>query len=341
MRSYKCLNINQVSEGNYSLVPIRDEDKYSILEWRNAQIDILRQKELLTKEQQEHYFKTVVDKLFEEEKPKQLLWSFLSDGQLIGYGGLVHIDWGNKTAEISFLTETSRNQSQQQFISDWIIYLSLIKRVAKNLSFSSIYTYAYDIRPNLYIALEKSGFKETNRMKDFIEINGEIKDVVIHTFDLQQLHWKFAKETDVDLYYKWASDVLVRQNSFNTSDIDYLQHVNWFKSKLNSPECFFYLFYNKENIPIGQVRIDQSNNEIVIGISIDESYRGKGFGVEMLNEACDDYLNKFPEREIIAYIKENNTASLNQFTKAGFVKTENVIISGNNSFKFKKNKINE
>ena len=336
MNFYKLLSKQVYTQDKYRIVPIRYEDRYDILNWRNSQIDILRQQKQISREEQDNYFKTVIDALFDQEKPNQILWSFLYDGKLIGYGGLVHIDWQNKTAEISFLTETCRNQSQQQFISDWIIYLSLIKRVAKNLSFSSIFTYAYDIRPNLYIALEKSGFKETKRMKDFIEINGEMKDVVIHTFDLQQLHWKFAKETDVDLYYKWASDVLVRQNSFNTSEIDYLKHVNWFKSKLNSPECFFYLFYNKENIPIGQVRINQSNNEIVIGISIDESYRGIGFGAEMLNEACDDYLNKFPEREIIAYIKENNTASLNQFTKAGFVKIENVIVSGNNSFKFKK-----
>ena len=336
MNFYKLLSKQVYTQDKYRIVPIRYEDRYDILNWRNSQIDILRQQKQISREEQDNYFKTVIDALFDQEKPNQILWSFLYDGKLIGYGGLVHIDWQNKTAEISFLTETCRNQSQQQFISDWIIYLSLIKRVAKNLSFSSIFTYAYDIRPNLYIALEKSGFKETKRMKDFIEINGEMKDVVIHTFDLQQLHWKFAKETDVDLYYKWASDVLVRQNSFNTSEIDYLKHVNWFKSKLNSPECFFYLFYNKENIPIGQVRINQSNNKIVIGISIDESYRGIGFGAEMLNEACDDYLNKFPEREIIAYIKENNTASLNQFTKAGFVKIENVIVSGNNSFKFKK-----
>ena len=81
---------------------------------------------------------------------------------------------------------------------------------------------------------------------------------------------------------------------------------------------------------------DKSNNEIIIGISVDESFRGKGLGVFMLNQACDDYLLKFPEGEIIAYIKEENTASINQFSKAGFIKTGNVIISGCKSYRFKK-----
>lgn len=337
MRTYKCLHIDQLSEGNFTLVPIRDADRYAILNWRNAQIDILRQQAPLTKEQQDTYFNTTVVQLFEQEKPEQLLWSFLENGKLIGYGGLVHIDWINKTAEISFLTETSRNQSKEQFISDWVNYLSILKKIAKeHLHFNSIFTYAYDIRPNLYIALEKSGFKETKRIKNFIEIDKEMKDVVIHTSYFSNLKMRFAKTSDVDLYYNWANDKLVRQSSYNSSEIDYEQHVTWFTNKLRSSDCFFYLFSDEENIPAGQVRIDRSNDEIVIGISIDERYRGQGLGVQMLNLACSDYLSKYPEREIIAYIKEDNTASFKQFTKAGFSQAEKVVINGSNSYRLKR-----
>ena len=335
MRQYKCLHINQFSEGNYSLVPIRDEDKYDILNWRNEQIDILRQQSPLTKEHQENYFKTTIAQLFEQAQPNQLLWSFLENGKLIGYGGLVHIDWQNKSAEISFLTETSRNNSKEQFISDWTNYLFLIKQLAKALRFNSIFTYAYDIRPNLYIALENSGFRETKRLKDFIEINNELKDVVIHTLYFN-LNFRFAEPKDADLYFKWANDKLVRQNSFNTSEINYQQHIDWFSHKLNSKDCFFYLFLNEENVPVGQVRIDKSSEEIIIGISIDENYRGKGLGSQMLNQACDNYLLKFPNAEIIAYIKEENIASINQFNKAGFIKTGDVMVSEYKSYRFKK-----
>lgn len=335
MRYYKCLHINQFSAGNYSLVPIRDEDKYEILNWRNEQIDILRQQILLTKGHQDKYFKTTIAQLFEQEQPTQLLWSFLENGKLIGYGGLVHIDWQNKTAEISFLTETIRNQTKEQFISDWSNYLCLIKQVAKALHFNSIFTYAYDIRPNLYIALENSGFKETYRIPNFIEINHELKDVVIHTYYFN-VHFRFAELSDADLYYRWANDAIVRQNSFNSSKISYQQHIDWFSHKLKCSDCFFYLFLNEENIPVGQVRIDKSNNEVVIGISIDEAYRGKGLGVQLLNQASTDYLHKFPKAEIIAYIKEENIASIHQFSKAGFIKTGNVMVSECKSYRFKK-----
>lgn len=75
-RTYKNINSDTFINGIYSLVPIRDDDKYDIMNWRNNQLDILRQETFLSIEQQEHYFKTVVDKLFDEEEPKQLLFSF-------------------------------------------------------------------------------------------------------------------------------------------------------------------------------------------------------------------------------------------------------------------------
>lgn len=338
MRSYKCLHTDQFSEGNFSLVPIRDEDRYDILTWRNAQIRILRQQSPLTKEQQDTYFKTTVAQLFEETQPRQLLFSFLENGKLIGYGGLVHIDWNKKTAEISFLTETSRNNSKEVFIGDWVNYLSLIKKVAKELNFNSIFTFAYDVRPNLYIALGKAGFIETDRTKNAIEIEGELKDVVIHTFYLNQLKMRMATTTDVELYFNWASDKNVRANSFDSSEINYEQHVKWFTNKLNSKDCFFYLFLNQQNIPVGQVRVDKTNDEVIIGISIDEKQRGKGFGVQMLNQATEDYFNQFPDAKIMAYVKEENIASMKLFSSANFIKIEEVKVGEHKSHKFQKTK---
>mgnify|MGYP001548003329 CR=1 FL=1 len=105
-----------------------------------------------------------------------------------------------------------------------------------------------------------------------------------------KIKFRKAKLEDAQLYFNWANDKIVRQNSFNTSEIGYELHVKWFTAKLNSPDCFFYLFTDENDEPIGQVRIDKTNEEIVIGISIDEKQRGKGFGVSMLNQATEDYL---------------------------------------------------
>jgi RimJ/RimL family protein N-acetyltransferase len=180
MRRYKCFNENVFSEGVYSLLPIRDEDKYDILNWRNSQIDILRQQSPLTKDQQDNYFKTVISQLFEQEQPSQLLWSFLLEGKLIGYGGLVHIDWEAKHGEISFLLCNDRNNDIDKFKKDWQIFLKLIIKVAFNeLKFHKIHTYAYDIRDYYFEVMYDEGFEKEGQLKDHILINGKLTDILI------------------------------------------------------------------------------------------------------------------------------------------------------------------
>ena len=137
---------------------------------------------------------------------------------------------------------------------------------------------------------------------------------------------------DLDLYFNWSNDKTVRENSYQQEQVLYKDHVNWFTKKLNSPNCFFFLFLNEQFKPVGQVRIDKPKEEIIIGISIDEKYRGLGLGSEMLKQACDNYLIKFPTSEIIAYIKEENTASLQIFKKAGFANEKLESIEGGKSY---------
>jgi RimJ/RimL family protein N-acetyltransferase len=96
---------------------------------------------------------------------------------------------------------------------------------------------------------------------------------------------------------------------------------------------------NAEHKAVGQVRIDKNEKEIVIGISIDEKFRGKSLGSEMLLQSTDDYLKKHSNSTITAYIKTENKASLAIFKKAGFSNEELTTEQANQSYKLYK-KIN-
>lgn len=50
MGTYRVLNQQIVTDGEYSLVPIRYEDRWRIMQWRNEQIYHLRQAKPLTEE---------------------------------------------------------------------------------------------------------------------------------------------------------------------------------------------------------------------------------------------------------------------------------------------------
>lgn len=178
MRKYKCLSKQSYSLNEYQIVPIRDEDKYDIMQWRNDQIYHLRQSQPLTKESQDEYFRNVVQKLFEKEYPDQLLFSYLENGICIGYGGLVHINWIDKNAEISFLIN---NEYELNLSFHWSIFLKLIVEVSfKDLCVHKIYTYAYDLRPKLYEVLEGSGFIREATLKEHCFFENKYIDVVIH-----------------------------------------------------------------------------------------------------------------------------------------------------------------
>lgn len=334
LRNYKCLSKEEFVFEHYKLIPIRFEDRHLIREWRNQQIAILRQKEPLTAEKQDLYFEQVVAKLFDQEKPEQLLFSFLENELLIGYGGLVHIDWESRNAEVSFLSNTERANDPELFESDWTVYLKILRRVAsQELDFIKIYTYAYDRRPLLYQALEKSSFVQEAKLKNHVVIDGECVDVLIHSCFLNSITFRMATQEDALLYFNWANDTEVRKNSFQTKTISHEDHVKWFNEKLHSEKCFFYLFSSMDGIPVGQVRIEANPDETVIGISMDSAFRGQGLSSKMLTKATNDYLSRRPDERITAYIKIENLSSYKAFMAAGFKEVQPVSTEGSKSFK--------
>ena len=318
MRNYKILKNTIFKNDVFKLIPIRDSDKYEILEIRNQQIYHLRQSESLTKEKQDNYFSNTVDHLFEQEKPSQLLFSFLLNDEFVGYGGLVHINWIDKNAEISFVMKTELET--ENFQKYWSNYLQLIQQVAfDDLNFHKIFTYAFDLRPHLYEALEFSGFKEEARLNEHCFFENKYLDVVYHCKINRNITSRKAIESDLMLYFEWTNDETVRENSYKSEPISLENHSSWFKNKINDEECLMLVFENHINQPIGQVRIQkQDNKSALIGISNDVNHRGKGYASKMIAIASEYFLNEYPDFHINAYIKLENTASEKAFQKAGF-----------------------
>ena len=148
--------------------------------WRNEQIYHLRQKSPLTRESQDKYFKVVISELFKKEKPNQILFSFLKKKKCIGYGGLVHINWTDMNAEISFIMDTKLELLE--FSELWKIFLGLIEKPAFDiLNLHKIYTYAFDLRPKLYPVLTVSGYNLEACFKEHSFFEGKFVDVLVHS----------------------------------------------------------------------------------------------------------------------------------------------------------------
>jgi RimJ/RimL family protein N-acetyltransferase len=172
-----------VESKDYSLRPVTWEDRNPIRQWRNSQLEVLRQVEPLSQSEQDDYFTEVVQPQFAQEFPAQLMFTFLKGTELIGYGALVHIHWEDHRAEVSFLTPPER-QDPTTFESDWHNYLSLIRLTAKNIGLHKLTTETYSLRHTLIPILEANGFVEEGVLRDHHFMNAEYTNSHIHALIL-------------------------------------------------------------------------------------------------------------------------------------------------------------
>ncbi len=169
------------TDNRYQLRPIHWDDRAAIRQWRNAQIDVLRQLTPLSTTDQDNYFSNIVLPQLTQEQPEQILFALLEDSQLVGYGGFVHIVWSDRRAEVSFLTDMNRSE-HQVFSQDWSEYLTLLVQLAQKIGFHKLTTETYSIRPDLIRILENFGFTQEGLLRDHHLINGAPVDSFAHAY---------------------------------------------------------------------------------------------------------------------------------------------------------------
>jgi RimJ/RimL family protein N-acetyltransferase len=310
---YRCLQKEKFQKNEYSIVPIRFEDRIEIMNWRNEQIYHLRQSKPLTEADQNHYFQNIVAKLFEQKQPGQVLFSYLENDTCIGYGGLVHINWTDQNAEISFIMDTTLEKEHFHF--HWQTYLELLEKVAfEELGLHKIYTYAFDLRPHLYVALESSGFQKEAVLKEHCIFNNSLKDVVIHS-KFNDFYLRKADSEDAEMLFKWVNCPDVRNNAFSSDVIVWDEHQKWFKAKLQDCNSSIFIL-NFKNSFVGQIRFDFdcSLNSYVIDYSIDSKFRGLGYGYKIIKMG----LQEMGTGKYTAKVKFDNLASIKVFEKLSF-----------------------
>jgi RimJ/RimL family protein N-acetyltransferase len=314
---YKVLPKSERISGNFEIRVLRKQDIYEIMEWRNEQIQFLRQSTKLTKEDQKKYYESIIEPSFSCNKPDLILFSFLKEGKLVGYGGLVHINWTDRTAEISFLIKTSL--SEKYFSKFWNIFLNLIETVAfEELYLDKLFTYSYNIRPQLYPILESNGYSREARLKMQHQIYGfGYVDGIYHSkFSKRLFNLREANINDMDLLYSWRNENSAKTNSFSNNEFSIESHKKWYQEKLNSPRTkLFILEFNQT--PTGQIRVEDVEGYSIINYSIAETYQGRGFGETIIDHLLK--MNVIKTNFVIAEVKHSNTKSISIFLKKRFL----------------------
>lgn len=139
---------------------------------------------------------------------------------------------------------------------------------------------------------------------------------------MSNLFLRLADISDLDMYYEWANDPVVRNNSFNSAPIPYADHVKWFNKALGSDDVVLYVLMDADTA-VGQIRISVTDSVAELSYSIASDFRGMGYGSKIVLLLIDKIRVDRPEIQTIrARVKPDNNASLKVFENQGFTKNE-------------------
>jgi RimJ/RimL family protein N-acetyltransferase len=144
-----------------------------------------------------------------------------------------------------------------------------------------------------------------------------------------------ATKADSKVLWEWANDQQTREASFNSQQITWKEHIEWFESKMHDANCHLYIITDESSEPIGQIRYDlQTPDTAVVSISLARDMRNRGYGTKALIFSLRQFSKDVNVQQVIAYIKPQNTPSIRAFEKAGFAESGECEMNGQSALRF-------
>jgi len=179
--TYSCMPRPELHMEEFSVRAVQPSHIESIRGWRNAQMDVLRQSAPISPAQQRDYYAANVWPAMAMPEPSNILLIFERRGAPIGYGGLVHVAWAHRRAEISFLLDPALVNAPDEYARCFGAFLSLMKELAfEDLDFERLFTETYATRQHHISILEANGFRFEGTLKHHVILDGRPVDSLMH-----------------------------------------------------------------------------------------------------------------------------------------------------------------
>lgn len=184
-KKYKVLKNKKYIHNKVFIQAVELHHLEKIRKWRNNQINILRQSKKITKTEQFKYYNKNIIKNKKSINPDNIIFTIYYDNKFIGYGGLVHISWMNKRAELSFLLNEKIKVHSKNFKIIFSDFFTLVKTISTlELNLTKITTETFSHRKKMLNYLEQNGFiKEGLLKKHYKKLN--YVDSILHSFYLR------------------------------------------------------------------------------------------------------------------------------------------------------------
>ncbi len=180
-RHYACMPRRTLSSGDFQVRSVQPDDIEDIRQWRNAQIRVLRQTAVITAADQVSYFEREIWPTLDQAEPSNILLTLFKAGARIGYGGLVHVNWRDRRAEVSFLLTPEWTEDAGRYQQAFRAFFGLVQDLAfDDLDLRKLTTEAFSFRTDVVAQLEACGFQPEGRLREHVLVDGVPTDSLIH-----------------------------------------------------------------------------------------------------------------------------------------------------------------
>jgi len=132
-----------------------------------------------------------------------------------------------------------------------------------------------------------------------------------------------AEPEDRQMYFEWANDPAVRQNSLQSEEIDWGEHCRWFDRQLEADDRELFVAIRQER-PVGQIRWTRTESgEWSVAFSVAAEARGGGLGREIVRLGAAR-MRAAGHQHFVATVKLDNPASARCFERLGWRRSEDV-----------------
>lgn len=131
-----------------------------------------------------------------------------------------------------------------------------------------------------------------------------------------------ARDDDEDRRYVWKvnNDPSVRERSISTDSIPWEDHVEWYAEVMSDPDRLLYVTQHEgEDCGVVRYDLDRHAKEAEISIALQESFRGRHIGREVIEITSSAILGHNDVDTVVAHVRPDNTPSVKAFEAAGYV----------------------
>lgn len=175
-------NVGSIANFNKRyLYPLSKEHLSKLKDWRNSQMNVLRQWKPLTEFNQEKWFQQISD------DNTQVIFAIMSSDEqnkmsFIGYCGITNIDFKNRRAEISFLVNPIRAQDKKLYREDFLSVLYMLCQYGfERINLNKLFTETFAFREYHIKILEEFGFHLDGILRKHQFTKGQYHDSLNHS----------------------------------------------------------------------------------------------------------------------------------------------------------------